>query len=124
MLPPRHAEIEVVEDEDGQADVPTRGVDQVRASDTGAAVSHDDDDREVRARQLDPRRVGDAAAVEAVEGTRREVLVGEPRAADVGDQDDSLRVELQRHERRVEVIEDRVVAAPRAERIRGLVAIG
>ena len=84
MLAARHAEVEVVEHQHRQADVASRGVQQVRAADPRAAIPHDDDHLQVGVGQLDAGGVGDAAAVQPVERMGGEILVAQSLAADVG----------------------------------------
>ena len=115
VLAAGHAEVEVVEHQDGDPDVAPGGVEQVRPADAGAAVAHDDDHVEVGAGQLDAGGVGDAPAVEAVEGAGDEVLVAEAAAADVADDDHVGRVGAPLDQGGVEGVEDGGVPAARAE---------
>ena len=118
MLATGHPVVEVVGDDEGQVDIAPRRVQQVGAADAAAAVADQHHDRELGPRELEARGVGQRPAVQAVEGVGDEVAVGEADAADVADDDDLARVRLEGDERLVEVLEQAVVAAARAERQR------
>ena len=105
----------VVEQQDLDRHVAAQRVDQVVAADRqGVAVAGHDPDREVGARQREPGGERRRAAVDAVDAVGVHVVGEAARAADPGDEDDSLRRQPQLGQELLDRGEDRVVAAARA----------
>ena len=110
-----HAVDGVVEDERGEVDVAPRRVDEVVAADGGAvAVAHGDDHVQRRVGRLDARRHRQRAAVRGVHRRVVEVGADAAAAADAGDDDDLLGVELEAEDGVDERPGDRAVGAARA----------
>ena len=107
-----HAEIEIVEHQQGDVEVAPAGGQQVGAADAQAPVAHGDHDRQFRTRQFEARRVGQGPAVKAVHGVGVEKGVEEARAADVADNGDLVAGQAHVGKGPVQGPGDLVVGAP------------
>ena len=116
VLAAGHAVVEIVGDDQRNADIAARDVEQVRTADAATAIALEHDDGQFGPRQLQPAGIGDRTAVQSVKGVGDEITIGQADAADVGDDDHFLRVGLQLHQRPVQRLDQPVVAAARAKR--------
>ena len=116
VLTAGHAVVEVVGDDERDADVTARDVEQVRAADTATTVSFENDDGQFRSRQFQSAGIGDRTAVQPVESMGNEVAIGKTDAADVGDDHNFFRIWLQFNQRLVQRVNQSIMSATRTER--------
>jgi hypothetical protein len=110
-----HPEVEVVEHEEGEIEVPATGGEQMGAADAEASVPHGDDHVEFRPGELEAGGVGEGPTVEAMEGMGGEEGVEEPRAADVTHDDHLARREAEVLKGLIEGAKGLLMGAARAE---------
>jgi hypothetical protein len=89
-LPPGHAEIEIIEDEQGKIRVSATGAENMGTTYPHAAVSHGDDDVQLRPCRFQAQGVGEGPAVETVKGMGVEKDIEKPGTADITNQNNPV----------------------------------